>query len=107
MGSAVLPRIYQKLSVSTVPATILAQAMCETPAESPVGYVHADAVALPFPNASFDAVSCYGALYLMADPVGSLREMIRVQRPGGRIAVVTTCARGPSALRRAASRRSD
>lgn len=92
-------------------ATMLAQAVRETPrngAAGDVDYVRADAIDLPFADGTFDAVSCYGALYLMEDPFGSLREMIRVLKPGGRIAVLTTCARGPAPVRRAtvvASRR--
>jgi ubiquinone/menaquinone biosynthesis C-methylase UbiE len=89
-------------------ATMLAQAVKDTPAGSPVGYVRADAVDLPFADATFDAVSCYGALYLMDEPIAALREMIRVLRPAGRIAVLTTSARGPAPVRRigvAASRR--
>lgn len=82
-------------------ATMLAQAVRDTPDDSPVGYVRGDAIDLPFGDATFDAVSCYGALYLMDDPMGALREMIRVLRPGGRIAVLTTCARGPAPVRKA------
>jgi SAM-dependent methyltransferase len=82
-------------------ATMLAQAVRETTPDSPVGYVRADAVDLPFADGTFDAISCYGALYLMDDPFGALREMIRLLKPGGRIAVLTTCARGPAPLRRA------
>lgn len=81
-------------------ATMLAQAVTETAAGDPVGYVRADATDLPFVDASFDAVSCYGALYLMDDPAASLAEMMRVLKPGGRIAVLTTCARGPRPVRR-------
>ncbi|MCW2513073.1 MAG: hypothetical protein JWR11_2115 [Mycobacterium sp.] len=81
-------------------ATMLAQAVRETLPGSQVGYVRADAVDLPFADGTFDAVSCYGALYLMDDPLGSLREMIRLLKPGGRIAVLTTCARGPAPARR-------
>ena len=64
---------------------MLAQATRETPTTAPVGYVRGDAVELPFGAATFDAVSCYGALYLMDEPFDSLREMIRVLKPGGRI----------------------
>lgn len=81
-------------------ATMLAQAVEETPADNPVAYVRADGADLPFADATFDAVSCYGALYLMDDPFASLHEMIRVLKPGGRIAVLTTCARGPEPVRR-------
>ena len=82
-------------------ATMLAQAVRETGAGSQAGYVRADAVDLPFSDGTFDAVSCYGALYLMDDPFGALREMIRVLKSGGRIAILTTCARGPAPARRA------
>jgi len=81
-------------------ATMLAQAVRDTPPDLPIGYVRADAVDLPFDDGTFDAISCYGALYLMDDPFGALREMIRTLVPGGRIAVLTTCARGPAPMRR-------
>ncbi|MDX1888222.1 class I SAM-dependent methyltransferase [Mycolicibacterium sp. 050158] len=81
-------------------ATMLAQAVRESTPGSPVGYVRADAADLPFADRTFDAVSCYGALYLMDDPFGALREMTRLLKPGGRVAVLTTCARGPAPVRR-------
>jgi SAM-dependent methyltransferase len=80
--------------------TMLAQAVDETPADYPVAYVRGDGADLPFGDNTFDAVSCYGALYLMDDPFASLHEMVRVLKPGGRIAVLTTCARGPEPVRR-------
>ncbi|MQY18175.1 class I SAM-dependent methyltransferase [Nocardia macrotermitis] len=55
-----------------------------------VGYVRGDARRLPFPDGSFDAVCCFGALYLIPDPLTAAQEMIRVLAPGGRIAISTS-----------------
>ena len=55
-------------------------------------YVRGDARMLPFDDETFDAVCCFGALYLMPEPFRVAREMVRVLRPGGRIAVLTSYA---------------
>lgn len=47
------------------------------------------AEALPFPDASFDAVLSQFALMFFADREGALQEMRRVLRPGGRLVVLT------------------
>jgi SAM-dependent methyltransferase len=41
---------------------------------------------LPFPDDDFDAALAQLVVHFMADPVGGVREMIRVTRPGGAIA---------------------
>jgi SAM-dependent methyltransferase len=79
-------------------ATMLAQAVRDTRADQ-VSYVRADAAQLPFRSSSFDAVCCYAALYLIDDPFAAIAEMIRVLAPGGRVAVLTSCHRGPDVLR--------
>ena len=43
----------------------------------------ADATALPYPDASFDAVLIANALHVMPNPEAALREIRRVLRPGG------------------------
>jgi SAM-dependent methyltransferase len=63
-------------------------------------YLRADARRVPFPDASFDAVCCYAALYLVPEPFSVLVEMLRVLAPGGRIALMTSY-RGSWGLERA------
>lgn len=46
-----------------------------------------DALALPFADATFDAVTIAFALRNLADPIAGLRELHRVTRPGGRLVV--------------------
>lgn len=45
--------------------------------------LHQDATYLPFPDKTFDAVTCMEALEFMPEPPGVLNEMLRVLRPGG------------------------
>lgn len=45
-----------------------------------------DAAALPFVDNSFDVVHAHQVLQHLTDPVGALREMARVCRPGGYVA---------------------
>jgi SAM-dependent methyltransferase len=46
----------------------------------------ASADALPFPGATFDATFAQLVVHFLRDPVGGLREMARVTRPGGAVA---------------------
>lgn len=72
--------------------TMLARAVRDTSTElGNVAYVRGDAVALPFRDASFDAVCCFAALHLFDDPFGALDHMARVLTPGGRVAIFTSC----------------
>ncbi len=48
----------------------------------------ADAEAIPFPDASFDLVTCRIAPHHFPDPAAFVRESARVLRPGGRFVLV-------------------
>jgi SAM-dependent methyltransferase len=48
-----------------------------------------DAVELPYADQSFDAVLCQSALFFFADPQRACREMARVLRSGGTLALQT------------------
>jgi ubiquinone/menaquinone biosynthesis C-methylase UbiE len=80
-----------------VSQTMLARAVRDTAAAGydQVAYVRADAADAPFLDASFDAVCCFAALNLFADPYAALDSFTRVLTPGGRLAIFTS-ARGRS-----------
>ena len=55
---------------------------------------------LPFPDRTFDAALAQLVVHFMTDPVAGLREMARVTRPGGVVAVCVwdnAGGKGPSA----------
>jgi len=53
-----------------------------------VRLVEASAERLPFPDHSFDALTFTYLLRYVADPAATLRELVRVVRPGGAIAAL-------------------
>jgi ubiquinone/menaquinone biosynthesis C-methylase UbiE len=82
-----------------VSETMLTRAVADTAAarlSDRAAYVRGDASELPFLDSSFDAVCCFAALHLFADPMRALDRMTAVLTPGGRIAIFTS-ARGRSA----------
>jgi SAM-dependent methyltransferase len=75
-----------------VSETMLARAVRDTRAAAldNVAYVRGDAQELPFRTEGFDAVCCFAALHLFADPMRALDRMTDVLTPGGRIALFTS-----------------
>ena len=57
------------------------------PAPGPVRFAAGDALALPFRDRVFDAVTSSFGLRNVADPDAALAEMLRVTRPGGRLVI--------------------
>lgn len=81
-----------------VSPTMLARAVAET-AAAEVAYVRGDASAPLFVERSFDAVCCFAALHLFAEPMRALDRMTEVLAPGGRIALFTTARLRSAPLR--------
>ncbi len=74
--------------------TMLSRGVDELVGAGPnLALVRGDAARLPFRDGSFDAVCCFAALHLFADPFAGLDEMRRVLGPGGRIALMTSVRR--------------
>ena len=55
--------------------------------------VRASGDRLPFRDDTFNAVCCFAALHLFAEPFAALSELTRVLAPGGRIAIMTSVRR--------------
>jgi demethylmenaquinone methyltransferase/2-methoxy-6-polyprenyl-1,4-benzoquinol methylase len=55
---------------------------------APVEFEWADALELPYGNASFDAVTVGFGVRNLADIEGGVGEMVRVLKPGGRLAIL-------------------
>src|SRR5207253_2554402 len=82
-----------------VSETMLTRAVADTRAaqlSDRAAFVRGDAAELPFLESSFDAVCCFAALHLFADPMRALDRMTAVLTPGGRVAIFTS-VRGRSA----------
>jgi SAM-dependent methyltransferase len=65
----------------------LARTVARERAIDNIEFTVADVHALPFADDSFDVVHAHQVLQHVADPVQALREMARVARPGGVVAV--------------------
>jgi SAM-dependent methyltransferase len=74
-----------------VSETMLTKAVRDTrEAGLEVAYVRGDAQELPFRSRRFDAVCCFAAFHLFADPMRALDRMTAVLTPGGRLALFTS-----------------
>ena len=89
-GTGVLTRALAASlpGAAEIVATDLNQPMLDFAAAQPgverVQWQRADALSLPFPDRSFDAVACqFGAMFF-PDKIAGYREALRVLRPGGR-----------------------
>ena len=65
-----------------------------------VGFLRADAQRLPFRDETFDAALSIAMLQLIPNPSAALAEMVRVLRPGARMAVMVPTAGRAGALMR-------
>jgi SAM-dependent methyltransferase len=81
-----------------VSETMLTRAVADTTEAGldQAAFIRGDAQELPFVDRSFDAVCCFAAFHLFADPMRALDRMTAVLTPGGRIALFTS-VRGRSA----------
>ena len=53
-----------------------------------IAFRHGDAADMPYPANAFDFIVCRAAFKNFSDPVGAMREMHRVLRPGGEALII-------------------
>src|SRR5690554_3408915 len=79
-------RVARAVGIDRAPS-VLAAAREAAAGTANVEFLEGDAYALPFADGSFDVVYAHQVLQHLKDPVAALREMRRVAKPGGYVAV--------------------
>lgn len=73
-----------------VSEAMLQRAVRDNADDRRVAYVRGSALDVPFADGAFDTVACLAALYLIPAPRIAVREICRVTKPGGRVALFTS-----------------
>jgi ubiquinone/menaquinone biosynthesis C-methylase UbiE len=88
-------RVRRAIGVDLTPAMVeKARAEAELAGVTNIEFLCADVNALPFENGTVDVISCGYAVHHMAEPARSIAEMVRVLRPGGRVAIMDCIVAG-------------
>jgi ubiquinone/menaquinone biosynthesis C-methylase UbiE len=69
------------------PMLAIARAKPMLSGSAPIDYVESPAAPLAAPSATFDKALCQQGLQFFPDRQGALREILRVLKPGGRVAI--------------------
>jgi ubiquinone/menaquinone biosynthesis C-methylase UbiE len=89
VAAGVAPRVRRVVGIDNAPAMLeVARANLRALGTSNVDLVVGDIAQLPLENDSADAALANMVMHHAEDPVAMIREMARVTRPGGTVAVV-------------------
>jgi SAM-dependent methyltransferase len=77
------------------PAMLAVARSLPPPSGASITWVEGNAVAMDFPDASFDVILCQQGLQFFPDKAAALREMHRVLVPGGRMVLSVWKSAGP------------
>jgi SAM-dependent methyltransferase len=95
-GEAIAPHVGRVVGADLTPEMLAAaRRRLREHAVGRVVLARADAARLPFPDDAFDLAFCRFAVHHFTDPGAQLTEMVRVARPGGRVAVIDLISAQP------------
>ena len=96
---ALAPRVARVDAIDPTPEMLgVAARLAAERGITNVAWTEAVAHALPFADATFDIAISRFSIHHWPDPVGSLREVVRVLRPGGRVVLVDLVAPAEAGL---------
>jgi ubiquinone/menaquinone biosynthesis C-methylase UbiE len=88
-GEAIAPRTGRVIGADLTPELLdVARRRLRDRSVGGILLTRADARRLPFPDDSFDLAFCRFAVHHFAEPREQLDEIVRVCRPGGRVAII-------------------
>src|ERR1700712_1566615 len=99
LGRALAPRVAHVSALDLTPEMLQqGQQLATSSGIRNIAFLLGDAAALPWIDGQFDLVVCRLTLHQVADPAAVVQEMLRVTRPGGRVAVIDLTAPDDPAL---------
>jgi ubiquinone/menaquinone biosynthesis C-methylase UbiE len=69
------------------PMLVVARSQLAEPDSAPITYLEGSALDLPLADRSFDFATCHHGFQFFPDRAAAIRELHRVLRPGGRVAI--------------------
>jgi SAM-dependent methyltransferase len=93
LGRALAPRVAHVSALDLTPEMLeQGKQLASAAGLRNIAFLLGDAAALPWIDGQFDLVACRLTLHQVADPAAVVREMLRVTRPSGRVAVIDMTA---------------
>jgi SAM-dependent methyltransferase len=93
LGRAFAPRIAHVSAIDLTPEMLeQGRTLAQLAGIRNISFLQGDAMSLPWISDQFDLAACRLTLHQVADPGLVVREMARVTRPGGRVAVIDLTA---------------
>jgi ubiquinone/menaquinone biosynthesis C-methylase UbiE len=105
LGRALAPHVAHVSALDLTPEMLeQGQRLASSTGLRNIAFLLGDAASLPWLDAQFDLTVCRLTLHQVADPRGVVREMARVTRPTGRIAIIDITADDDPAVAAEANR---